>query len=75
VLIHIDSRTVVRDVAGDLVEDVTIIDRFTHPKTQRDSLTARVVYRSFDRSLVNEEVNMLQDRVVSRLEELGVEIR
>jgi phenylalanyl-tRNA synthetase alpha chain len=61
-----DLYDVVRDVAGDLVEDVAIvspicqlrcsphppaakIDRFTHPKTQRHSLTARVVYRSFDR--------------------------
>ncbi len=61
-----DLYDVVRDIAGDLVEDVTFvshhmsdvlshshavakIDRFTHPKTERDSLTARVVYRSFDR--------------------------
>jgi len=71
-----DLYDVVRDVAGDLVEDVTIVDRFTHPKTQRDSLTARVVYRSFDKSLVNEEVNVLQDRVVRHLkEQLGVVIR
>ncbi|KAI0006032.1 phenylalanyl-tRNA synthetase [Russula compacta] len=71
-----DLYDVVRDVAGDLVEDVSIIDRFTHPKTQRHSLTVRVVYRSLDRSLVNEEVNVLQSRVVSSLEKwLGVEIR
>jgi len=71
-----DLYDIVRDVAGDLVEDVTIIDRFTHPKTQRHSLAVRVVYRSFDRSLVNEEVNTLQNRVISSLEErLGVEIR
>ncbi|KAI0306575.1 phenylalanyl-tRNA synthetase [Multifurca ochricompacta] len=71
-----DLYDVIRDVAGDLVEDVAIIDRFTHQKTQRHSLTVRVIYRSFDRSLVNEEVNVLQNRVVSRLRErLGVEIR
>jgi len=71
-----DLYDIVRDVAGDLVEDVTIIDRFTHPKNQRHSLAVRVVYRSFDRSLVNEEVNTLQNRVISSLEErLGVEIR
>jgi len=71
-----DLYDVVRDVAGDLVEDVAIIDRFTHPKTQRRSLTVRVVYRSLDRSLVNDEVNVLQSQVVSRLKErMGVEIR
>ena len=37
-------------------------------KTEECSHTLR-------RSLVNEEVNVLQDQVVSRLEELGVEIR
>lgn len=61
-----DLYDVVRDVAGDLVEDVAIvcycrstayilhspaakIDRFAHPRTQRHSLTVRVIYRSFDR--------------------------
>ena len=61
-----DLYDVVRDVAGDLVEDVAIvsycrstvrlphslaakIDRFTHPRTQRHSLTVRVNYRSCDR--------------------------
>ena len=61
-----DLYDVVRDIAGDLVEDVAIVchgcstaylsrspatkvDRFTHPRTQRHSLTVRVIYRSFDR--------------------------
>ncbi|KAI0062251.1 phenylalanyl-tRNA synthetase [Artomyces pyxidatus] len=71
-----DVYDLVRDVAGDLAEDVAVIDRFTHPKTKRHSTAFRVNYRSMDRSLVNEEVNALQDQVVSRLkEQLRVEIR
>ncbi|TFY80836.1 hypothetical protein EWM64_g3180 [Hericium alpestre] len=71
-----DIYDVVRDVAGDLVEDVKLIDKFTHPKTGRNSMAFRVVYRSMDRSLVNEEVNALQEHVMSRLKgQLGVEIR
>ena len=46
----------VRDVAGDLAEKVTCIDRFTHPKTQRNSSCFRIEYRSMERSLTNEEV-------------------
>ncbi|KAJ7905498.1 hypothetical protein B0H14DRAFT_3078946 [Mycena olivaceomarginata] len=71
-----DFCDVVRDVAGDLVEDVKKIDSFVHPKTNRTSLCYRINYRSMDRSLSNEEANDIQAQVVSRLEEqFGVEIR
>ncbi|KAI0054073.1 phenylalanyl-tRNA synthetase [Auriscalpium vulgare] len=71
-----DVYDLVRDVAGDLVEDVAIIDRFTHPKTERQSMTVRTNFRSMDRSLVKDEVNELQAQVQSRLkEQFRVEIR
>ncbi|ETW85922.1 hypothetical protein HETIRDRAFT_309407 [Heterobasidion irregulare TC 32-1] len=71
-----DVYDLIRDVVGDLAEDVAILDRFAHPKTKRDSMTFRVNYRSMDRSLVSEEVNELHQQVESRLrEQLGVEIR
>ncbi|KAI0320102.1 hypothetical protein OF83DRAFT_1162606 [Amylostereum chailletii] len=71
-----DVYDLVRDVVGDLAEDVVMVDKFTHPKTKRDSMTFRINYRSMDRSLVNDEVSDLQRQVVSRLkEQLGVEIR
>ncbi|KZT26431.1 phenylalanyl-tRNA synthetase [Neolentinus lepideus HHB14362 ss-1] len=71
-----DFCDLARDVAGDLVEDVKVIDKFTHPKTNRDSLCYRINYRSMDRSLSNEEVNAIQDLVISHLKDrFGVEIR
>ncbi|KII88498.1 hypothetical protein PLICRDRAFT_110268 [Plicaturopsis crispa FD-325 SS-3] len=72
-----DFCDLVRDVAGDLVEDVRVIDRFTHPKTRRTSLCWRIHYRSLEsRSLTNDEVNVVQERVVSRLKDVfRVEIR
>ncbi|KAJ7155959.1 hypothetical protein C8R43DRAFT_1087340 [Mycena crocata] len=71
-----DFCDVVRDVAGDLVEDVKKIDSFVHPKTNRTSLCFRINYRSMDRSLSNEEANEVQEQVVARLQEqFGVEIR
>jgi phenylalanyl-tRNA synthetase alpha chain len=36
---------VVRSLAGDLVEEVKLIDAFTHPKTQRTSQCFRIAYR------------------------------
>lgn len=51
---------VVRDQAGDLVESVTLVDDFTHPKTGKTSNCFRIAYRSMDRSLTDEEINSLQ---------------
>jgi phenylalanyl-tRNA synthetase alpha chain len=66
----------VRDVAGDLVENVSLIDDFTHPKTGKRSLCYRLNYRSMDRSLTNEEVNELQAHVQDRVvKEMGITVR
>ncbi|ORY24067.1 hypothetical protein BCR39DRAFT_472710 [Naematelia encephala] len=71
-----DFCEIVRDVAGDLVETVTMIDQFTHPKTGRQSKTYRINYRSMDRSLPNNEVNALQEQISRRVvEDMGVEMR
>ncbi|KAI9244980.1 phenylalanyl-tRNA synthetase [Phascolomyces articulosus] len=44
-----DFCELVRDVAGDLVENVELIDDFTHPKSDKRSLCYRILYRSMDR--------------------------
>ncbi|THH31149.1 hypothetical protein EUX98_g3051 [Antrodiella citrinella] len=71
-----DFCDLVRDAAGDFVEDVKLVDAFTHPKTNRSSQCFRINYRSMDRSLSNDEANALHAQVVSRLKSnYGVEIR
>lgn len=71
-----DIMEIVRDVAGDLVEDVQLVDEFSHPKTGRKSLCYRVNYRSLERTLTNEETNKLHEMVRRKLvEKAGVEIR
>jgi phenylalanyl-tRNA synthetase alpha chain len=58
------------------VEEVTLIDSFTHPKTQRTSNCFRITYRSMERSLTDDEINALQDRVREGVSgELKVELR
>ncbi|KAJ5776180.1 uncharacterized protein N7511_001191 [Penicillium nucicola] len=71
-----DVMEVVRLVGGDLVEDVTLIDEFTHPKTARKSMCYRINYRSLERTLTNEETNEIDLKVREKLVgDLGVELR
>ncbi|KAH0614676.1 uncharacterized protein H6S33_000312 [Morchella sextelata] len=71
-----DMMECVRGVAGDLVEDVRLVDEFTHPKTGRKSVCFRINYRSLERTLTNEEINKLQEDVrTAVVEKLGVELR
>lgn len=71
-----DVMEIVRGVGGDLIEDVSLIDNFVHPKTKRKSLCYRINYRSLERTLTNEEANELHDKIGSKLiGELGVQLR
>jgi phenylalanyl-tRNA synthetase alpha chain len=67
---------IVRGVAGDLVEKVYLLDEFKHPKTGKVSNAFRIDYRSMERSLENEEINVLQARVRDELvKKLNVKLR
>ncbi len=66
----------VRSVAGDLAEEVRLVDEFVNKKTGRTSRCYRVVYRSMERSLTDEEINALQAEVRARMvDTLQVELR
>lgn len=71
-----DFFEVCRNVAGDLIEQITLIDDFTNPKTNRQSHCYRVTYRSMDRSLENKEIDALQEEIRELSPgKLGVELR
>lgn len=71
-----DVMEIVRTYGGDLVENVTCIDEFTHPKTGRKSQCYRINYQSMDRNLTNEEINSIQEKVEKDLVKFfGVEVR
>ena len=71
-----DLMEVVRNTAGDSVEDVVLIDQFAHPKTGRESLCYRITYRSLEKTLTNEEANGLHERIREELVgRFGVELR
>jgi phenylalanyl-tRNA synthetase alpha chain len=71
-----DLMEIVRGAAGNSVEDVRLVDDFTHPKKQRRSLCYRIEYRSLERTMTAEEVNGMHEKVCRELvEKFGVEIR
>lgn len=71
-----DLMEVVRNTAGDSVEDVALVDSFKHPKTGKQSLCYRITYRSLEKTLTNEEANGLHEQIRQELvAKFGVKLR
>ena len=65
-----------RDIGGDLVESVRLVDTFKHPKTNRTSLCYRTTYRSMTGNLTDEVINELQFKIRDKIVNLHqVELR
>lgn len=69
----------IRDIVGDLAEEVSLLDKFENDKkfgTDRMSYTYRIVYRSVERTLKTEEIEPLQANIVEETKkQFGAEIR
>ena len=69
----------VRDCAGDLVEEMKLLDTYENKEKfgeDKTSYTFRIVYRSPERTLTNEEVNKIHAFIEARTkEEFGASVR
>ncbi len=62
----------VRDLAGNLIEEVKLIDEFENEEKfgkDKKSYTFHIVYRSLEKTLTNEEVNEIHDKITERTKE------
>ena len=61
-----DYFDVIRDFGGDLVEEVQLLDKYENAEkfgADKISYTYRIVYRSNDRTLISEEVDVIQKKI------------
>jgi phenylalanyl-tRNA synthetase alpha chain len=69
----------IRDIVGDMAEEVKLLDHFENEAkfgADRESYTYRVVYRSTERTLVKEEIDALQAKLIEEtVARFGGEIR
>ncbi|GMM35812.1 phenylalanine--tRNA ligase [Saccharomycopsis crataegensis] len=71
-----DFFEIAREFGGDLIENVSIVDEFTHPKTGKSSKCYRINYQSMDKTLTNEQVNEINEAIRKALtERFEVELR
>ena len=74
-----DYFDLIRDLGGDLVEEVRLLDKYSNPEkfgADKLSYTYRIVYRSNDRTLLSSEVDEIQKKIYSETaEQFNAELR
>lgn len=59
-----DFYDIVRNIGGDIVENVELFDNFVYFKIKRKSKVYRIIYRYMERSLIKSEVNEIYSDIV-----------
>ena len=69
----------IRDLGGDLVEQVELLDKYENAEKfgpDKISYTYRIVYRSNERTLTTEEIDPIQDKIYKQTaSQFGAELR
>src|SRR3989338_7077326 len=69
----------IRDLGGDLVEEVTLLDKYDNAEKfgpDKKSYTYRIIYRSNERTLQTSEIDPIQEKITKEtVDQFGAEIR
>ena len=69
----------IRDIGGNLVEEVQLLDKYENAEKfgkDKISYTYRIVYRSNERTLTTEEIDLIQNKIYKQTaEQFGAELR
>ncbi len=69
----------IRDIGGDLVEEVSLLDKYENDAkfgADKISYAYHIVYRSIERTLKTEEIDLLQNRIIEETKkQFSAEIR
>lgn len=67
-LIPNDFYDIAREIGGDVIEQVALVDVFTNPKTNRTSHCYRITYRHMERNMTKFEVNNIHSKIGRTME-------
>lgn len=71
-----ELNLIIRENGQDLIEEVKLIDKFVHPKTQKISHCYRINYRGTSKTLLNSEIDQIQNLIRQDLtNKLQIELR
>ncbi len=74
-----DYFDLIRDLGGDLVEEVQLLDKYENQEkfgTDKVSYTYRIVYRSIERTLTTKEVDIINNKIYTQTsKQFGAELR
>lgn len=69
----------IRDIGGDLVEEVSLLDKYENAAKFGEGFTSytyRIIYRSNERTLMTEEITPLQEKIVAEtIAQFGATVR
>ncbi|CAG9859412.1 unnamed protein product [Phyllotreta striolata] len=70
-----DFYDLARNIGGDLIEQIELIDNFTNPKNGKTSHCYRITYRHMEKTLTHKEVNKIHKKIESVVNEMGCTVR